>query len=332
MIAVTYADGISNGGWPTILKGHAQQLSEAVTNTVDNADGNNWCVAQEVFGAGDFGTPGKANPPCAADVDKDGIVDLADNCTAVSNPSQFDEDGDGIGNACDNCPKVGNKDQADSDKDGVGDACPAAVCGNNVVEEGEACDDGNKADGDGCSASCAVESAALQKGDLIFTELHIDPAAVSDDNGEFMEIYNTTDKEIVLDGMIIERNGAKHTITPASPLKVAAKGLVVLGKSTDTATNGGAKVDYSYGKDIALGNSGSELRIWAGTVEVDYLKYGGSGSGGWPKFKNGASIQLSAGKLTATDNDDGANWCESTTEMVSGGDKGSPGKANAACQ
>jgi len=34
---------------------------------------------------------------------------------------------------------------------------PAAVCGNNRVEAGEECDDGNTISGDGCSATCKVE-------------------------------------------------------------------------------------------------------------------------------------------------------------------------------
>jgi cysteine-rich repeat protein len=33
----------------------------------------------------------------------------------------------------------------------------AAVCGNDVREQGEGCDDGNVADGDGCSATCSTE-------------------------------------------------------------------------------------------------------------------------------------------------------------------------------
>ena len=32
-----------------------------------------------------------------------------------------------------------------------------SVCGNNVVETGEECDDGNKMGGDGCSISCRIE-------------------------------------------------------------------------------------------------------------------------------------------------------------------------------
>ena len=37
----------------------------------------------------------------------------------------------------------------------------ATECGNNLVEPGEECDDGNKDDGDGCSAACQVESAPV---------------------------------------------------------------------------------------------------------------------------------------------------------------------------
>jgi hypothetical protein len=56
-------------------------------------------------------------------VDRDGILDPADNCPTVFNPDQKDTDGDKIGDACDNCPSVANPDQKDSNKNGIGDAC-----------------------------------------------------------------------------------------------------------------------------------------------------------------------------------------------------------------
>ena len=37
----------------------------------------------------------------------------------------------------------------------------ATECGNNLVEPGEACDDGNNDDGDGCSAACQIESTPV---------------------------------------------------------------------------------------------------------------------------------------------------------------------------
>ncbi|HLC19925.1 MAG TPA: thrombospondin type 3 repeat-containing protein, partial [Candidatus Nanoarchaeia archaeon] len=57
------------------------------------------------------------------DSDSDGIVDIADNCPAISNENQIDADADGRGDACDNCPDSQNFEQQDNDNDGVGNAC-----------------------------------------------------------------------------------------------------------------------------------------------------------------------------------------------------------------
>jgi len=41
-----------------------------------------------------------------------------------------------------------------SDESGSDDGGPAAICGNNIVEPGEDCDDGNRLPGDGCHPQC----------------------------------------------------------------------------------------------------------------------------------------------------------------------------------
>ena len=38
---------------------------------------------------------------------------------------------------------------------------PAAVCGNNAVEPGETCDDGNRVDGDSCPSTCRIETCTV---------------------------------------------------------------------------------------------------------------------------------------------------------------------------
>ena len=40
----------------------------------------------------------------------------------------------------------------------------SGICGNGVVDAGEACDDGNRAGGDGCSPACRAEAAAAAAG------------------------------------------------------------------------------------------------------------------------------------------------------------------------
>ncbi|MEW5797318.1 MAG: thrombospondin type 3 repeat-containing protein, partial [Candidatus Zixiibacteriota bacterium] len=114
---------------------------------------------------------------CDDDDDGDTVADATDNCPTVANTDQADQDGDGAGNVCDscpldadndkdgdsvcgdvdNCPELANADQADLDKDGLGDACDPQTCGNGTRETVERCDDGNRTDGDGCSALCITE-------------------------------------------------------------------------------------------------------------------------------------------------------------------------------
>jgi hypothetical protein len=81
------------------------------------------------------------------DRDRDGVIDLIDNCPDLANRDQADLDDDHIGDlcdecpigsnhnedddawldGCDNCPALANDDQTDSDGDQVGDACDAAA-------------------------------------------------------------------------------------------------------------------------------------------------------------------------------------------------------------
>ena len=82
---------------------------------------------------------GKNIPKAKRESDKDGILDIQDNCSLVFNPDQLDSDFDGIGDACDNidndtdrdgiydlkdnCPTVYNPDQTDSNGNGIGNVC-----------------------------------------------------------------------------------------------------------------------------------------------------------------------------------------------------------------
>lgn len=72
----------------------------------------------------------------ADDIDDDGVVDSADNCSGAWNPGQSDIDQDGLGDVCDtdddsdsivdemdNCDRVSNAQQEDRDGNGMGDAC-----------------------------------------------------------------------------------------------------------------------------------------------------------------------------------------------------------------
>jgi len=80
--------------------------------------------------------PSKANPfYTKADIDKDGIPDIFDNCVSIANKDQTDINNNNRGDACedfdkdgitndkDNCPNDPNRNQRDVDGDGIGEVC-----------------------------------------------------------------------------------------------------------------------------------------------------------------------------------------------------------------
>jgi thrombospondin type 3 repeat protein len=116
-----------------------------------------------------------------ADVDGDGILDSADNCPTVSNPTQSDFDGDGVGDACDNCVNVANPrvaagflttnpwatltgGQRDDDHDGFGNKCDAKFTTGPLVNSADLTQfrtaNGKNRTGDTCGTSgtrpCAI--------------------------------------------------------------------------------------------------------------------------------------------------------------------------------
>jgi hypothetical protein len=172
----------------------------------------------------------------------------------------------------------------------------------------------------------SVMSFGQSAGDIIITEIMQNPNAVSDNVGEYFEVYNTTGSDIDMNGWTITDNGS-NTHTISGSLIVPANDYVVLGNNSDTATNGNVPVDYSYGADIGLSNGDDELILTTGGgTEIDRVEWDGG-----PNFPDpsGKSMNLDISKYTYTDNDSGDNWCESTSPM--GTQFGTAGAENTSC-
>ncbi|MCH8992953.1 MAG: lamin tail domain-containing protein, partial [Acidobacteria bacterium] len=157
---------------------------------------------------------------------------------------------------------------------------------------------------------------------IVITEIIQNPAAVSDANGEWFEIFNPTDRAIDIDGWTIKDDDFdSHLIDNSGPLVIAASGFLVLARNDDSGANGGVTVDYKY-SGITLGNSGDELVLLdTGLDEIDRVEWDNGVTFPDP---NGKSMSLIASSL---DNNVGANWCAATTSFGAG-DKGTPGTFN----
>lgn len=223
----------------------------------------------------------------------------------------------------------------------AGDGGGGARCGDGVIqaELEEECDDGDAAGGDGCSAECSEEAGFVcveepsvcrpnpsAEGELVITELMIDPdfAAGADDFGEWFEIFNPTDTDFDLRGMVVKDDGLE-TFTVGESLVVVAGDHVVLGKSDDLDENGGAPVDFAYGGGFTLANGSSdEVELRFGDLLVDRVTFI------FDIANRGKSRSLSADAYDAEANDLGPNYCNG--EGVYGdGDEGTPGAMNPIC-
>ena len=157
---------------------------------------------------------------------------------------------------------------------------------------------------------------------VVINEIIQNPAAVSDNNGEWFELVNATPDPVDVEGWTFRDNGSNfHVISSGGPLVIPAGGFLVLGRDNDPATNGGVTVDYQYSNTF-LGN-GSDALILVNSAggEVDRVEWDNGSSFPDP---TGASMAL---KNPALDNSVGANWCESQTPFGDG-DLGTPGAGN----
>jgi hypothetical protein len=169
---------------------------------------------------------------------------------------------------------------------------------------------------------------AIAFGELLITEIMPDPSALPDTEGEWIEIYNNSDRTINLQNLVLDRDGTNvHTINDSIDL---LPGEYYVMARTATATD--AVTTYVYGSAITLSNSGAVLSIYnedtgsgPGPVifSVDY------GEASFPSG-SGASISLNPNLLNASDAVLGSSWCLSTSAYNTG-DLGTPGVVNDEC-
>lgn len=166
-------------------------------------------------------------------------------------------------------------------------------------------------------------SYSQNSGDIIISEIMKNPKSVSDSNGEWLELYNTTNAIINIKNWIIADLSSSHTI--ASTLNIPANGYVTLCKKNDYGINGGVNCDYQY-NSVTLNNGSETITLSNGETLIDAVMYDAT----FPSIA-GESMQLNSTSLNTLDNDNASNWCTSTT-TYGAGDMGTPGTANISCE
>jgi len=165
-------------------------------------------------------------------------------------------------------------------------------------------------------------------GDVVIVEIMVNPAAVGDNTGEYIELFNTTDQVIDLEGwrLLDTFIDLEFLVNGGNGLLIQPGGRFVIAGSKDAYVNGGITVDYEM-SNFQLDNGTDEIILqdqnFKNHDRVDYAN-------GWPKGP-GVAMQYNQNIGTpAFSNNDPANWCKAVSAIPSG-DLGTPGAVNDPC-
>jgi hypothetical protein len=157
---------------------------------------------------------------------------------------------------------------------------------------------------------------------IIINEIFQNPSAVTDSNGEWFELFNSGLTDIDINGWTLNDNDIdSHVINNSGSLVISSGGFLVLGRNSNTSTNGGISVDYQY-SGLILANSADELALFDDFLnEIDRVEWDGG-----PVFPDptGASMALTSISL---DNNLGSSWATSNLLHASG-DFSTAGRCN----
>jgi hypothetical protein len=170
-------------------------------------------------------------------------------------------------------------------------------------------------------------------GEVIITEMMIDPDSVSDESGEWVEIQNNTVHWLDLSGHRLGDSGLDDDeIDPveSGSLVVRPGGFLVICSDPDFVDNGGVDCDgtvrwWTFGGGFAMSNTEDEVLLM--------------GPDGWPLDRVrwvdgfaavGEAMGLNPEVHSITSNDDLDLWCEQWAWLPFG-DSGTPGETNDEC-
>ena len=170
-------------------------------------------------------------------------------------------------------------------------------------------------------------------GEIVITELLINPVATDDAHGEWVELRNVSSSWINMAGAVLADLGVDAVeidgVSSGSTM-VAPGGIFTICAEADYWENGGVECDATFryrtlGGGFALSNVEDEVILMSATGDLlDEVRYSDGFS------IEGEAMGLRNDRTSISANDVSANWCEQIS-FLPFGDGGTPGESNDSC-
>lgn len=168
---------------------------------------------------------------------------------------------------------------------------------------------------------CSTNFEGLSVGDVVITELMIDPEDCLDGQGEYIEIFNNFGGDLDLYGLNVAVGNATYKYTDT--FVISNGDFAVLARS-DLAACSTIIPDVIYGGNLDMKDYGTTVAVGNSVEVLDEVEYDE-----WWTPDPGTSLQLNNDVTDTVNNDDETKWCESR-DLIAGGtaDLGTPGGVN----
>jgi len=167
-------------------------------------------------------------------------------------------------------------------------------------------------------------------GDLIISELMVNPVDVSDLAGEWIELRNLSGKTLDLSDCVLTDDDGESAALSAGTGSTALVGdYYVIARLPNASDTGGVDPDLAL-PQFTLSNAADEVIITCGGMELDAVRYADQGDNPFPLVAGRALSFDAASTQSAGGNDSGSAWCASDV-AYSGANFGTPGAANGEC-
>lgn len=200
-----------------------------------------------------------------------------------------------------------------------------------IIPTGDAGPDGGSEVLDGGLSDAGPPVTPSEPGQIVISELMINPDAFDEESREWFEVYNPSQETTYdLKGLEVRGELVTEEFAIDRAVVIGPQQRALFARSGDPEQNGGLEPDFVYGNDLPLGNSSGEVTIIypLGDVVIDQVAYGSA----WPRSE-GRSTSLDPDQHDAVANDNVASWCSGmdpyTPEPPH--EYGTPGEPNPQC-